>query len=182
MGNNCHNCLFHKFQKFISHIILLHHTVWGRGEHAHTHTQNVERYHQATPLTPLSERVLALQQYIRCVCICWGCVFVHVRVKEDDQRWAEVGLPRAHTAGHAELLPALWSTRCCVLLLPALMDLRSALLAIGGSVCSFKLVHELLGRLQASPREGRRAWRQRNIGTSLVHSSLSGAWAVLWCV
>ena len=62
------------------------------------------------------------------------------------------------------------------------MDLRSALLCVGGSVCSFKLVHTLLGGLQAPPREGHRAWRQRNIGTSLAHSSLSGAWAALWCV
>ncbi|XP_030218038.1 TLC domain-containing protein 2 isoform X1 [Gadus morhua] len=63
------------------------------------------------------------------------------------------------------------------------MDLRSALLCVGGSVCSFKLVHTLLGGLQAPPREGHRAWRQRNIGTSLAHSSLSGAWAALcfWC-
>ncbi|KAJ3589843.1 hypothetical protein NHX12_010684 [Muraenolepis orangiensis] len=62
------------------------------------------------------------------------------------------------------------------------MDLGSALLAVGGSVCSFKLVNALVRRLQAPQGADSKAWKLRNIVTSLVHSSVSGTWAVLWCV
>ncbi|KAK0152553.1 TLC domain-containing protein 2 [Merluccius polli] len=59
------------------------------------------------------------------------------------------------------------------------MDWRSAVLATGGSVCSFKLVNALVGRLQAPQGACSKAWKWRNIATSLVHSSVSGSWAVL---
>ncbi|CAL8265654.1 unnamed protein product [Merluccius merluccius] len=61
------------------------------------------------------------------------------------------------------------------------MDWRSAVLATGGSVCSFKLVNALVGRLQAPQGACSKAWKWRNIATSLVHSSVSGSWAVISC-
>lgn len=62
------------------------------------------------------------------------------------------------------------------------MDLRSTLLVIGGSACSFKLLNTTV-RFLPTPQTARtKTWKWRNISTSLAHSSLTGAWAVLWCV
>ncbi|XP_041808708.1 TLC domain-containing protein 2-like [Chelmon rostratus] len=59
------------------------------------------------------------------------------------------------------------------------MDLRSTLLVIGGSTCSFKLLNTIV-RLLPTPEPARkRAWKWSNISTSLAHSSLTGTWAAL---
>ena len=74
MGYNCHNCLFHKFQKFISHIILLHHTVWGRGEHAHTHTK-CRALSSSYTFDPLIRKGLSPSTiHTLCVCMLRVCV------------------------------------------------------------------------------------------------------------
>ncbi|KAM9348866.1 TLC domain-containing protein 2-like [Symphorus nematophorus] len=59
------------------------------------------------------------------------------------------------------------------------MDLRSTLLVIGGSACSFKLLNTIVRFLPTPEPVRKKAWRWRNISTSLAHSSLTGAWAVL---
>ncbi|XP_053187044.1 TLC domain-containing protein 2-like [Scomber japonicus] len=59
------------------------------------------------------------------------------------------------------------------------MDLRSTLLVIGGSACSFKLLNTIIRSLPTPEPARKKAWRWRNITTSLAHSSLTGAWAVL---
>ncbi|XP_035523145.1 TLC domain-containing protein 2-like [Morone saxatilis] len=59
------------------------------------------------------------------------------------------------------------------------MDLRSTLLVIGGSACSFKLLNLIVRFLPAPQTARKKAWKWRNTSTSLVHSSLTGAWAVL---
>ena len=64
----------------------------------------------------------------------------------------------------------------------SIMDLKSTLLVVGGSVCSFKLLNTILRFLPTPEQALNKSWRWRNICTSLAHSSLSGAWAVLWCV
>uniref|UniRef100_A0A8D3DGU0 TLC domain-containing protein n=1 Tax=Scophthalmus maximus TaxID=52904 RepID=A0A8D3DGU0_SCOMX len=62
------------------------------------------------------------------------------------------------------------------------MDLRSVLLVTGGSACSFKLLNTLFRFLPTPAPARKKAWKWRNISTSLAHSTLTGAWAVLWCV
>lgn len=64
----------------------------------------------------------------------------------------------------------------------SIMDLKSTLLVVAGSVCSFKLLNTILRFLPTPEQALNKSWRWRNISTSLAHSSLSGAWAVLWCV
>ncbi|KAM4620384.1 TLC domain-containing protein 2-like [Polymixia lowei] len=59
------------------------------------------------------------------------------------------------------------------------MDLRSALLVTGGSACAFRLLNGLVRYLPTPEPARKKAWRWRNIATSLTHSSLTGAWAVL---
>uniref|UniRef100_A0A3P8TEM1 TLC domain-containing protein n=1 Tax=Amphiprion percula TaxID=161767 RepID=A0A3P8TEM1_AMPPE len=59
------------------------------------------------------------------------------------------------------------------------MDLRSTLLLIGGSACSFKLLNTAVGFLPTPEPSRTKAWKWRNISTSLAHSSLTGAGAVL---
>uniref|UniRef100_A0A3Q1FET8 TLC domain containing 2 n=1 Tax=Acanthochromis polyacanthus TaxID=80966 RepID=A0A3Q1FET8_9TELE len=59
------------------------------------------------------------------------------------------------------------------------MDLRSTLLLIGGSACSFKLLNTVVGFLPTPEPARSKAWKWRNISTSLAHSSLTGAGAVL---
>uniref|UniRef100_UPI0037E8C0A2 TLC domain-containing protein 2-like n=1 Tax=Semicossyphus pulcher TaxID=241346 RepID=UPI0037E8C0A2 len=59
------------------------------------------------------------------------------------------------------------------------MDLRSTLVVVGGSVCSFKLLNTIVGLLPTPEPALKKAWRWRNTITSLAHSSLTGAWAVL---
>ncbi|XP_073335664.1 TLC domain-containing protein 2-like [Pagrus major] len=59
------------------------------------------------------------------------------------------------------------------------MDLRSTLLVIGGSACSFKLLNTIVRCLPAPESARKKAWKWRNICTSLAHSSLTGTWAVL---
>uniref|UniRef100_A0A3Q1HWH7 TLC domain-containing protein n=1 Tax=Anabas testudineus TaxID=64144 RepID=A0A3Q1HWH7_ANATE len=59
------------------------------------------------------------------------------------------------------------------------MDLRSTLLVIGGSACSFKLLNTVLRFLPTPEPAHLKAWKWRNISTSVAHSSLTGAWAVL---
>ncbi|XP_054482362.1 TLC domain-containing protein 2-like [Anoplopoma fimbria] len=59
------------------------------------------------------------------------------------------------------------------------MDLKSTLLVVGGSACSFKLLNTII-RFLPTPESARmKSWRWRNISTSLAHSSLTGPWAVL---
>ncbi|XP_010748375.1 TLC domain-containing protein 2 isoform X2 [Larimichthys crocea] len=62
------------------------------------------------------------------------------------------------------------------------MDLKSTLLVTGGSACSFKLLNTIVRFLPTPEPAHKKAWKWRNIITSLVHSSLTGAWAVLWLV
>ncbi|XP_040907611.1 TLC domain-containing protein 2-like [Toxotes jaculatrix] len=59
------------------------------------------------------------------------------------------------------------------------MDLRSTLLVIGGSACSFKLLNTIVRVLPTPVLARKKAWKWRNVSTSLAHSSLTGAWAVL---
>ncbi|KAE8287354.1 TLC domain-containing protein 2 [Larimichthys crocea] len=59
------------------------------------------------------------------------------------------------------------------------MDLKSTLLVTGGSACSFKLLNTIVRFLPTPEPAHKKAWKWRNIITSLVHSSLTGAWAVL---
>ncbi|XP_071362038.1 TLC domain-containing protein 2-like [Trachinotus anak] len=59
------------------------------------------------------------------------------------------------------------------------MDLRSTLLVIGGSACSFKLLNTIVKLLPTPVLASKKAWKWRNISTSLAHSALTGAWAVL---
>ncbi|XP_029304149.1 TLC domain-containing protein 2-like [Cottoperca gobio] len=59
------------------------------------------------------------------------------------------------------------------------MDLKSTCLVVGGSVCSFKLLNTILRFLPTPELARKKSWQWRNISTSLAHSSLSGAWAVL---
>lgn len=63
------------------------------------------------------------------------------------------------------------------------MDLRSTLLLVGGSVCSFRLLNAVVRFQPATVQPARhKAWKWRNISTSLVHSLITGAGAVLWWV
>lgn len=49
-----------------------------------------------------------------------------------------------------------------------------------GSAGAFKLVNATLGRLPIPHAVAKKdPWRWRNISTSLIHSTLTGAWAVL---
>ncbi|XP_042355641.1 TLC domain-containing protein 2-like [Plectropomus leopardus] len=59
------------------------------------------------------------------------------------------------------------------------MDLKSTLLVVGGSACSFKLLNAIIKFLPTPEPARKKAWRWRNISTSLAHSSLAGTWAVL---
>ncbi|XP_074528220.1 TLC domain-containing protein 2-like [Halichoeres trimaculatus] len=59
------------------------------------------------------------------------------------------------------------------------MDLRSAVLVVGGSVCSFKLLNTMVRFLPTPEVALKKKWKWRNTVTSLAHSSLTGAWAVL---
>ncbi|XP_037604281.1 TLC domain-containing protein 2-like [Sebastes umbrosus] len=59
------------------------------------------------------------------------------------------------------------------------MDLKSTLLVVGGSACSFKLLNTIIRFLPTPELARKKPWRWRNICTSLAHSSLTGAWAVL---
>ncbi|XP_028323139.1 TLC domain-containing protein 2-like [Gouania willdenowi] len=59
------------------------------------------------------------------------------------------------------------------------MDLRSTLLVVGGSTCSFKLINTIIRYLPTPERALLKAWKWRNIGTSLAHSALTGVGAAL---
>ncbi|XP_068572205.1 TLC domain-containing protein 2-like [Cebidichthys violaceus] len=59
------------------------------------------------------------------------------------------------------------------------MDLKSTLLVVGGSACSFKLLNTVIRFLPTPELARKKSWKWRNISTSLAHSSLTGPWAVL---
>ncbi|KAJ8392146.1 hypothetical protein AAFF_G00079520 [Aldrovandia affinis] len=59
------------------------------------------------------------------------------------------------------------------------MDLNSVILTASGSVGFFKLLNCGLSRLPAPESAHRNPWKWRNISTSLVHSLITGVWAVL---
>ncbi|XP_035241231.1 TLC domain-containing protein 2-like [Anguilla anguilla] len=59
------------------------------------------------------------------------------------------------------------------------MDLKSVILTTSGSVGFFKLVNCGLNNLPAPESARRNVWKWRNISTSLVHSLITGLWAVL---
>ncbi|XP_041657343.1 TLC domain-containing protein 2-like [Cheilinus undulatus] len=59
------------------------------------------------------------------------------------------------------------------------MDLKSTLLVVGGSVCSFKLLNTIIRFLPTPEPACKKKWKWRNTWISLTHSSLTGAWAVL---
>uniref|UniRef100_A0A3P9DHV3 TLC domain-containing protein 2-like n=1 Tax=Maylandia zebra TaxID=106582 RepID=A0A3P9DHV3_9CICH len=61
------------------------------------------------------------------------------------------------------------------------MDLKSTLLLTGGSAGSFKLLNAVIRVLPTPQPAQRKAWKWRNVSTSLAHSCLTGAGAVL-CV
>ncbi|XP_047463482.1 TLC domain-containing protein 2-like [Mugil cephalus] len=60
------------------------------------------------------------------------------------------------------------------------MDLKSTLLLVGASACSFRLLNSVVrlppSTVQPAPNK---TWKWRNISTSLVHSLITGAGAVL---
>uniref|UniRef100_A0A3Q0STZ6 TLC domain containing 2 n=1 Tax=Amphilophus citrinellus TaxID=61819 RepID=A0A3Q0STZ6_AMPCI len=58
------------------------------------------------------------------------------------------------------------------------MDLRSTLLLTGDSACCFKLLNTVIRILPTPQPAQRKAWKWRNISTSLAHSCLTGAGAV----
>lgn len=62
------------------------------------------------------------------------------------------------------------------------MDLKSTLLLTGGSAGSFKLLNAVIRVLPTPQPAQRKAWKWRNVSTSLAHSCLTGAGAVLWFV
>lgn len=62
------------------------------------------------------------------------------------------------------------------------MDLKSTLLLTGGSAGSFKLLNAVIRVLPTPQPAQRKAWKWRNVSTSLTHSCLTGAGAVLWFV
>ncbi|CAJ1063749.1 TLC domain-containing protein 2-like isoform X2 [Xyrichtys novacula] len=59
------------------------------------------------------------------------------------------------------------------------MDLRSTVLVVGGSLCAFKLFNKIVRYLPTPERACEKKWKWRNTLTSLAHSSLTGAWAVI---
>ncbi|XP_039633911.1 TLC domain-containing protein 2-like [Perca fluviatilis] len=59
------------------------------------------------------------------------------------------------------------------------MDLKSTLLVVGGSACSFKLLNMIIRFLPTPEPARKKCWKWRNISTSLAYSSLTEAWAVL---
>ncbi|XP_039888595.1 TLC domain-containing protein 2-like [Simochromis diagramma] len=59
------------------------------------------------------------------------------------------------------------------------MDLKSTLLLTGGSAGSFKLLNAVIRVLPTPQPAQRKAWKWRNVSTSLAHSCLTGAGAVL---
>uniref|UniRef100_A0A3Q1F9C5 TLC domain containing 2 n=1 Tax=Acanthochromis polyacanthus TaxID=80966 RepID=A0A3Q1F9C5_9TELE len=61
------------------------------------------------------------------------------------------------------------------------MDLRSTLLLIGGSACSFKLLNTVVGFLPTPEPARSKAWKWRNISTSLAHSSVFHVMVFCFC-
>ncbi|XP_043910292.1 TLC domain-containing protein 2 [Protopterus annectens] len=59
------------------------------------------------------------------------------------------------------------------------MDANPAALIVGVSFCFFRLVNRGLAGLPVPESAFRNPWKWRNICTSLVHSLLSGGWALL---
>ncbi|XP_046876886.1 TLC domain-containing protein 2-like [Hypomesus transpacificus] len=59
------------------------------------------------------------------------------------------------------------------------MEVKTALLTAGVSACSFRLLNTLVKHLPVPEPARRKVWIWRNTFTSLVHSSLTGTWAVL---
>ncbi|XP_040194316.1 TLC domain-containing protein 2 [Rana temporaria] len=58
--------------------------------------------------------------------------------------------------------------------------MEPALLITGASFCSFRLLNRRLGTLIPAPSSAlRNPWKWRNIWTSLIHSLLTGIWALL---
>ncbi|XP_029956192.1 TLC domain-containing protein 2-like [Salarias fasciatus] len=62
------------------------------------------------------------------------------------------------------------------------MAVAATLAAVGGSACCFKLLNAAVGVLPAPGAAAKRAWKWRNTCTSLAHSALSGAGALIWFV
>ncbi|KPP63958.1 TLC domain-containing protein 2-like [Scleropages formosus] len=62
------------------------------------------------------------------------------------------------------------------------MDSNAVIMTAGASVGFFKLVNTALKRLPVPESACRNPWKWRNISTSLVHSLITGFWAVLWSV
>ncbi|XP_018586038.1 TLC domain-containing protein 2-like [Scleropages formosus] len=63
------------------------------------------------------------------------------------------------------------------------MDSNAVIMTAGASVGFFKLVNTALKRLPVPESACRNPWKWRNISTSLVHSLITGFWAVLcFCV
>lgn len=62
------------------------------------------------------------------------------------------------------------------------MDLKSTHILTGGSAGSFKLLNAVIRVLPTPQPAQRKAWKWRNVSTSLAHSCLTGAGAVLWFV
>lgn len=59
------------------------------------------------------------------------------------------------------------------------MDSNPALLIVGGSVAAFALINWAAGLLPMPESALRNTWKWRNICTSLVHSVVTGVWALL---
>uniref|UniRef100_A0A672G5N9 TLC domain-containing protein n=1 Tax=Salarias fasciatus TaxID=181472 RepID=A0A672G5N9_SALFA len=59
------------------------------------------------------------------------------------------------------------------------MAVAATLAAVGGSACCFKLLNAAVGVLPAPGAAAKRAWKWRNTCTSLAHSALSGAGALI---
>ncbi|KAM8835567.1 TLC domain-containing protein 2-like isoform 1-T10 [Synchiropus picturatus] len=59
------------------------------------------------------------------------------------------------------------------------MDVTFTLLLVGASAWSFRLINTIVGLLPAPEPARKKSWKWRNISTSLVHSSLTGAWTLL---
>ncbi|KAM3874788.1 TLC domain-containing protein 2 [Diretmus argenteus] len=59
------------------------------------------------------------------------------------------------------------------------MELNSVILTTGGSVVFFRLVNSGFSKLPLPESACRNSWKWRNINTSIVHSVITGIWAVL---
>lgn len=60
------------------------------------------------------------------------------------------------------------------------MESNPGVLIVGASFGLFNIVNKVFDRLPVPESALRNTWKWRNTSTSLVHSLITGIWAVLW--